>query len=295
MLRLLLALLLAGAAHALPEQTVPGTDGQVILRRTSEGNQALMVSRRAILSDFGLEALPLPRIAGQRAVLIRRWSGGAYCCFRLAILVESRAGWILAGQMDVGTGGALQPVPEGAGLWLPDGGFDFWDMAASQGTGLRPPIAWRLRHGRLMPDAELMRRPVAEALGESCTRLGQAFDEGRLPHFSTPEQAMAGLPAGEWGQSPQGRRSWRPEAEFARRALCLLHMGHGEAALRLLDAWPEDRPGRPETLAQLRARLLCASPALAALRVLNGANHPWLSGTCGEAERAAMTALSDLH
>lgn len=301
MLRLLFALLLlAMPAWAMPEQVVAGGAHQVIIRRTTEGNQALLVAnrgqpRQAVLNDQSLEAFPLAPIDGQRALAVRGWSGGMYCCFKLAILVETRAGWHLARRLDVGTAGTILPLREHGALWLPDGNFDFWDLSASLGTSLRPPIAWRLRYGRLEPDDRAMRRPVAEALGQACTLLSQAFDEGSLPHFSDLDQARRELPRGEWGQMPNGRRSWRPEAEFARRALCLLHMGHGQEALALFGAWPAEQPGRPESEAQLRARLLCGSSALGALRAMNGSNHPWLSGRCGDAERTAMTVLTDMY
>lgn len=302
MLRLLLALMLcAGAAQAMPEQVVAsGAHGQVIIRRTLEGSQALLVAQRGqprqgVLNAQSLEAVPMAPIGGQRVLGVRMWSGGMYCCFKLAILVETRAGWHLAGRIDLGTAGQIQPLREHGALWLPDGEFAFWDLAASLGTALSPPIAWRLRAGRLEPDQQAMRRPLAEALGQGCTLLGQAFDEGGLPHFSDLDQARRELPLGEWGQMPNGRRSWRPETEFARRALCLLHMGHGREALALFEAWPAERPGRPESEAQLRARLLCASPALAALRAMNGADHPWLAGRCGAAELTAMTVLTEMY
>ena len=312
MLRPLLALVLllaapawvmpAGAtpAGAMPEQVAAGGAHQVVIRRTSEGNQALLVAnrgqpRRAVLSDQSLEAVQMAPIDGHRALLVRGWSGGMYCCFRLAILIETRAGWHVARRIDVATAGTILPLREHGVLWLPDGMFDFWDLSASLGTSLSPPIAWHLRHGRLEPDDRAMRRPVADALGQGCTSLGQAPHEDRLPHFRDLDQAMRELPQGEWGQMPNGRRSWRPEAEFARRALCLLHMGHGSEATALFRAWPNGQPGRPESEAQLRARLLCGSPAIGALRAMNGASHPWLTGRCGEAERAALTALSDQY
>lgn len=302
LLRLFLALLslAAAPAWALPETVVAAGPHQVIIRRTSEGNQALLVAnggkpRQVLLNDQSLEAFPLEPLSGNRALLVRGWSGGMYCCFRLSILVETAAGWHLAGRVDVRTAGTILPVRAHGAFWLPDGGFDFWDLSASLGTSLSPPIAWQLRRGRLEPDARAMRRPLAEALGQGCTLLGQANDEGRLPHFHDLTQAMRELPQGEWGQMPNGRRSWRPEAEFARRALCLLHMGHGQEALALFAAWPADKAGRAESEAQLRARLLCASPALGALRALNGASHPWLAGSCGAAERAALTVLSDQY
>jgi len=86
LLRFLLALLLcasAGQAQRLPEQVVAsGPQGQVVIRRTTQGSQALLVAnldrpRRALVADQSLAAHPMPPIAGRRALLVRGWSGGA--------------------------------------------------------------------------------------------------------------------------------------------------------------------------------------------------------------------------
>ena len=289
MLRFLLALLLcasAGQAQRLPEQVVAsGPQGQVVIRRTTQGSQALLVAnldrpRRALVADRSLAAHPMPPIAGRRALLVRGWSGGAYCCFTLHILRHSDVGWHLIASIPTGKAEALAPLRDGALFWLPDSNFDFWDIGVSLGTDLRPPIPWSWHDGRFAPRLAAMRRPAWEALGEACTRRGQA--SGSPPAFASLEAAMTTLPQGSWSQDPRGARSWRPEAEFARRALCLLHAGHGDAALQLMTAWPVDRPQRDLTLRQLRARLLCGG-FLAELRMLNGAAHPWLSGSCDDA------------
>jgi len=290
----LLFWLLLGVAQAapLPEQIVADGPHQVIIRRTSEGSQALLVrraggTRRAVLTDQSLIALPLAPLGGRPALLVRGWSGGAYCCFTLHVLRQAAAGWSVIGSFDMGKHEDARPLREGGLLWFADGDFDFWDDSVARATDLRTPLPYSLRNGRLTIDEAAMRRPVAEALGAACLARGGAAPGP--PSFATLEEAIAGLSAGAWGEDPRTRRSWRPEAEFARRGLCLLHAGHGDEALRLLQAWPADRPGSEATVRQIRARLAC-SGSRPALRRLNGEAHPWLTGDCG-ALRQDLTAV----
>lgn len=289
----LLIWLLLGVAQAagLPEQIVAP---EVVIRRTSEGSQALLVvrdgRRRAILADQSLTALPLAPIDGRPALLVRGWSGGSYCCFTLHVMRRARSGWAVIGSFGMGKSEDATPRREGRVLWLADGDFDFWDMETGRATDLRIPLAYSLLNGRLALDAGAMRRPASEALGEACLLRGGA--RPGVPGFGSLEEAAAGLAAGEWGQDPRTRRSWRPEAEFARRGLCLLYAGHGEAASRLLDAWPANIPGREATLRQLTARLAC-SGARPTLRLLNGHAHPWLGAACGAVQADLNAVFAD--
>ncbi len=282
---------LAAKAASLPEQIVAGGPQQVIIRRTSEGTQALLVTRpggrRAILTDQSLTARPMAPIGGRPALLVRGWSGGAYCCFTLHVMRRTRNGWDVIGSFAVGKQEETVPVREGRLLWIAENELDFWDMDVARATDLRVPVAYSLQNGRLMPDVAAMRRPQEEALGDACPARG-GVTRG-VPGFASLAAAAAGLAAGEWGQDPRTRRSWRPEAEHARRALCLLYAGHGDAAMQLLDSWPDERRGHDATRRQITARLACTG-LRPVLRALNRPDHPWLVGDCG-ALQGDLTAL----
>lgn len=295
-----LGLLIALAAPAAAQrERVLDANGphRLIVRETSDGEEALIAAnqgarRQALANDRRFDVVQSVTLGDAPGLVVRGWSGGAYCCFTLHVFQRTPRGHVLAGSFSTGKAEEARLLPDGAIFWVPDGAFDFWDVGAGRATDLAPPIALRLSRGRLRADAEAMRRPIEDALGRACTQRGQMADR-RVPHFTSIEAALLELPAGRWGTSPGGE-VWRPEAELPRRALCLLYAGHGDAALAMMAAWPAAQAHREPALRQLRARLLCDTTALPVLRALNP-GHPWLLGECMTAMRDDSIALSSLN
>lgn len=293
-----LLIALAAPAAAQRERVLDATGPHRLLaRETSDGEEALIAAnqggrRQALANDQRFEVVQRVTLGDAPGLVVRGWSGGAYCCFTLHVFQRTPRGYVLAGSFSTGKAQEARLLPDGAIFWVPDGAFDFWDVGAGRATDLAPPLALRLTRGRLRADAEAMRQPMEDALGNACTQRGQLADR-RVPHFTSIETALLQLPAGRWGTSPGGEH-WRPEAELPRRALCLLYAGHGDAALAMMAAWPAGQAHREPALRQLRARLLCETAALPVLRALNP-DHPWLTGECTPAMRDDTIALSNLN
>ncbi len=293
-----LLIALAAPAAAQRERVLDSVGShRLVVRETSEGEEALLVAnsgarRQAMANDQRFEVVQRITLGNTPGLVVRGWSGGAYCCFTLHVFQRTQRGYVLAGSFVTGKAEAAQLATDGAIFWLPDGAFDFWDVGAGRSNDLMPPIALRFTQGRLRPDPEAMRRPLADALGDSCTARGQNRSS-RVPHFTGLEAAIAELPAGTWGSNPGGD-NWRPEAEIPRRALCLLYAGHGDAAIAMFGAWPAAQRHRAAAERQLRARLLCESATLPALRALNP-DHPWLAGECTPAMQDDTTALTRIN
>lgn len=162
-------------------------------------------------------------------LIIREWTGGSGCCFTF-IVVTLADPVIEVGTIDAGASGRFEDldgdgVPEFVGQ---DWTFRGWHTTGPDSPA--PRIVLRLGDDGFELAPELMERPAP-----------------------TPEQrerlVMDVLTSADWGPGNPPPLLWGT-------ALDLMYAGHPDLGWNFLDwAWPEDRPGREEFIAEFRSQL----------------------------------------
>lgn len=292
LLGILLAMLAAPPADAqVLERTLAAQAGyRLFVRNADAAIQSLLIERAGArelritnAARFINWRLPPGLPVLNSPTIVVSLSGGRGCCSTFLFFQSDRSGWRHLGSFPV-----LRQDPRsipltdpatGDTLWLPDPVMTYWDGTGPDSWDILPPVAVRLRGGRLAANPAAMRRPLAEALGDACLRRG-----GNDPVLIPGAEDLAGMLAelADLHRTPRDNTLGAGIA-YAQRAACLVYFGHAAQAQLLLAAWPASQPGGEAVATQMRLRLLC-SEHIAALREANG-RHPWLDGECpGEAD-----------
>ena len=277
-------LLDAGAAGRVVAVPQPRGEDEEALRLLRSGRTVWQAGAQRF-APFR-DGSPIPIGAGETAIGITGWTGGAYCCWTLHLFRRGAQGLAHVASLPLGKREPdiirLTP-PGGPAIQVADAAFDFWEAPVSLSANLNPTIPFRWTGRALEPDIAAMRRPVAAALSTACIDMAAPEDrpppEQTIATYPSVEAAIAALRGRDWAGPPAGREP-HPGVEAARLAACLIYAGHAGEARRLLhDAWPAEARGLPETERQLAARLAC-SPFRAAVRAVNAPGAPYTTARC---------------
>jgi hypothetical protein len=260
-----------GAARIVLEPTGPG------VRLVASGAGGRVVHRAEAVGFSLVEATSeiRPGPAGSPPLVAVLAEGAGGCCRSWHFFTtDASRGLVFLGQAPAAVGrpslAALARSAETLVL-IADPAFDGWAPGLGPDGDLRPPVALRLRAGRLRAEGAAMRRTVAEALGPTCEATRPDGPAGEPPP-ETVEQAARRIRALPW--SPTA------EARLARWSLCLVYAGRAVEARRLLGlGWPAHTPGARQLEDRLGVRLAC-SPYVTAVREANEPGQPFLASEC---------------
>lgn len=202
------------------------------------------------LDDLNGDGLP--------ELVVFRYSGGAHCCYTVHVFT-------IAGNIsrpitiDAGNGMAIRPAADFAragqyNLGIPDQSFDYWH--GPHATSPFPEVLYRLSTGHLEIDLHAMLRPAPSPADLDSTA-------------AAVRRSMTGAGSIE-------------DPQLWRSMLDLIYSGHeGEAWTFFESAWPPDRPGKKQFLAEFKT-VLSASLHYQNLRAALAAH------VAGEAPPAAV-------
>ncbi len=182
---------------------------------------------------------------GSPDVVLTEYSGGAHCCFTYYIF-ELREP---LNRIKLYTGDGLASFEEldelpGLELVVSDDNFTYWTKGFA-GSPF-PDIGLRYKDGDYKPDVDLFWRP--------------ALSDAQL------NKLVAEVPKDEWELDTD----YLPD-EFLSGVTDLIYAGHVDQALQFIElAWPSDKPGQDEFIAELFQCRLRRSQYWPAIAQLNG-------------------------
>lgn len=170
-----------------------GPRGEVVLADSAADvfRQETGVRPRALVEDFTGDGVP--------DVLVWTFSGGAHCCTTIS-LVSLGGSPAVMDSFDAQSAGAVLGTGRGAvrSLITRDGVWDYWN--APYVASARVAVTLSLRGGRLVMDADAMRRPPPseEDVRAQAARLRAGLGEGGPPDARVWEGALEHVYSGNW-------------------------------------------------------------------------------------------------